>query len=392
MTTHSLVHHSSAESVRPDALKLDEFNDGVEFAGNESNASNDEVFRLREWGTHRMVPLRVPTGPRKQIEASTAGSANTTALQLSSRGIGDLELTYEGQSWRLKDWAGAVNLKQDGMPTREVTLLAGTEVTIAGRTLIAESPRTVGLRALCSRLLGWSDERIGTVDHALRAIRLASSGRAVLLLRGRGDLVPIAFAIHRHVLGEEAPFVVSDPRRENTPATVRGPANVQKGMRALRKGFGGAICVRAERLPQEFDNILKAFREPENGVRLLVCVGNSGRTGLFLGSAPIDIPSLETRTKELPRIIIEYADAAIDLLCAPGNCLSPQDLEWVAQLPKITISEVEKALRRIVAIKISRNISSAANKLGMTSVSLTRWLARRKLLKDGTRYAPQPSS
>ena len=178
MTTHSLVHRSSAESVKPDELKFDEFDAGVEFASNESNASNDEVFRLREWGTHRMVPLRVPTGPRKQVEASTAGSANTTALQLSSRGIGDLELTYEGQSWRLKDWAGAVNLKQDGAPTREVTLLAGTEVTIAGRTLIAESQRIVGLRALCSRLLGWSDERIGTVDHALRAIRLASSGRA----------------------------------------------------------------------------------------------------------------------------------------------------------------------------------------------------------------------
>ena len=186
--------------------------------------------------------------------------------------------------------------------------------------------------------------------------------------------------------------MVSDPRRQNTPAAVRGPANVQKGMRALRKGFGGAICVRAERLPQEFDNILKAFREPENGVRLLICVGNSGRTALFLGATPIDIPSLETREKELARIIIEYAEDAIDFLCAPRTCLGPQDLEWVAQLPNLTIPKVEKALRRIVAIKISRDISSAANRLGMTSVSLTRWLARRKLLKDGTRYDPQPSS
>jgi len=294
--------------------------------------------------------------------------------------------------WRLKDGAGAVNLKQDGAPAREVTLLGGTEVTIAGRTMIAESPRTVGLQALCSRLLGWSDERIGTVDHALRAIRLASSGRAVLILRGRGDLVPIAFAIHRHVLGDDAPFVVSDPRRENTPATVRGPANVQRGMRAVRKGFGGSICVRAERLPQEFDNILKTFREPESGVRLLICVGKSARTALFLGATPIDIPSLETREKELARIISEYAEDAIDFLCAPRTCLSPQDLEWVAQLPKLTIPEIEKALRRIVAMRISRNISSAANKLGMTSVSLTRWLARRTLLKDGALYAPQPRS
>jgi len=374
------------------SLEPDELDGNGEFATNELEASNsplsDEVFRLREWGTHRVVPLRVPANHHKLIEPTS-----TNALQKSSRyltrGIG--ELAYEGHSWRVKDWAGVADLKQDGAPTREAILFAGTEITIAGRTLIAESPRTIRLRAFCSRLLGWSNERIGTVDQALRAIRLASSGRAVLVLGGRGNMVPIAVAIHRHVLGGVAPFVISDPRRENTPETVRGPANDREGARAFRKALGGTLCVRAERLPQDFGDILKAFREPDSGVRLLVCVGSSARGAFSMEFSSIDIPRLETRRDELARIIIECSNDAIELLGAPRHCLTPQNLEWVSQLPSLTLPEIEKALRRIVAIKTSRNISTAASRLGMTPVSLTRWLARRKVSTGDARYAFRPA-
>jgi hypothetical protein len=388
MTTNSFLHRPLVEGIEPDEL-----DDNGELADNELDASDsplsDEVFRLREWGTHRTIPLRASGGRHKRI-----GSANPTALQMASRyiacGTGDLELAYEGQSWRVKDWAGVADLKQDGTPTREATLLAGTEVTIAGRTLIAESPHTVRLRAFCSRLLGWSDERMGTVDQALRAIRLASSGRAVLVLRGRGDMVPIAFAIHRHVLGREAPFVVSDPQRGNTPETVRGPANYKEGVRAFHKAFGGTLCVRARRLPQDFDDILVMFRGPDSSVRLLVCVGSSAREAFSMGIVPIDIPPLETRHDEVARIVGEYSEDAIEFLGIARNCLNPQDLEWVSQLPNLTIPEIEKALRRVVAIKTSRNMSAAASRLGMAPVSLTRWLARRKVSNSGTLYVPEP--
>jgi len=44
-----------------------------------------------------------------------------------------------------------------------------------------------------------------------------------------------------------------------------------------------------------------------------------------------------------------------------------------------TFIVIEKATLRLVAIRESRNLSSAAAPLGMAPVSLSRWIGRRKL-------------
>ena len=388
------MNHSVVNWPLPEVTGLHEPDDDPIPSGNTRNAIDsplrDEVFRLREWGTHRVIPLRGLTDHRLRASASDHKRiASATALRISNRQnnyhIQDAELIHEGQSWRIRDLTGIGGLKQDGVSTREVTLLAGTEVTIGGRTLIAETPHTIRLRAFFSRLLGWSDKRIGTVDQALRAIRLASSGRAILRLHGRGDMVPIAFAIHRHVLGSSAPFAVSDPRRENTRGSVRSPANYKDSMDAFHVTLGGTLCVRAKRLPKNFPEALRAFQEPDSGVQLLICVDGSAREPFPMGVVPIDIPPLETRQSELTRIIRECADDTIDVWGAFRDCLTEQDLEWVSQLPELTLPKVETALQRVIAIKTSRSISAAASRLGMASVSLVRWLARRS-----ARYVPRP--
>jgi hypothetical protein len=299
----------------------------------------------------------------------TRGDLATTANKV--------EILYEGRLWRVKDWNGVANLKQDGMPTREANLTPGTEVTLAGRIFIAESARSIALRNFCARLLGWSDGDIAVVDRALRAIRLAGAGRAALVLSGRGDLVPIAHTIHRHVLGDQAPFVVTDPRRKNTSATVRGPANCARGMEAFRRASGGTLCARARRLPPDFEEVLQALREPESGVQLMVC--SEGST--VLGAAQIDVPSLDTRRADLPRIVNEYVDDVVDLLQAPDDCLDPEDTQWImnrATLAReITIPGIEKAVLRTVAVKMTHDLTKAARLLGMTRVSLERWMSRR---------------
>jgi len=80
------------------------------------------------------------------------------------------------------------------------------------------------LRAYLGRLLGWSNT--GGVAHALRSIELAREHRAQLVLCGPGDLVPLAYGLHRRAFGGDTPFIVCDPRRGNTPASVRSPANI----------------------------------------------------------------------------------------------------------------------------------------------------------------------
>jgi hypothetical protein len=336
---------------------------------------SDKVIGLREWGAGRVFSLRAPQHSRE------TAATDTTALQLVR---GDLttttdriEIVYEGQSWRVKDWSGLSNLKQDGRPTREVSLMPGTEATIAGRTFIAESPRSIALRNFCSRLLGWNDDRIAVVDHALRAIRLASAGRAPLMLTGSGDLVPTAHAIHRYSLGDTAPFVVSDPRRKNTSATVRSPANCASGVEALQKAYGGTLCVRARRLPRDFGEILNVFREPEHPTQLMICY----RQTLLPNAAQIDIPSLDSRRFDLPRIVSEYIEDATHTLHASDDCLDQQDIEWILDHStfkgELTISGIEKAALRAVALRMTGDLTSAAELLGMARISLERWIRRR---------------
>jgi hypothetical protein len=85
----------------------------------------------------------------------------------------------------------------DGARREKMVLEPGIEIGIGGLTLIAESRSSVELRGFLARILGWRSNRIEVVDHALRSIRLAASRRVELVLRGDGDLVPIARSIHR---------------------------------------------------------------------------------------------------------------------------------------------------------------------------------------------------
>jgi hypothetical protein len=354
---------------------------------------DDEVIGLRAWGTRRVVPLEWLSDLRRVTAMSTGAphevtATSTTALQrapdaliVASRGV---ELICEGPSWRIRDRERIAQLKQDGRPTHEASLLPGMEIGLAGLTLIAETARSIALRDFCARLLGWSDDRVAAVDHALRAIRLARSGRGALVFQGNGDLVLVARTIHRRALGEDAPFVVSDPRRRNMPPTVRGPANVALGVEAFRQASHGTLCVRAQRLPQDFDDVLRLLREPDSDVQLMVCAGAevSVRDAFAVGAAPIEIPSLQTRRGELRRIVCEYLEDAIAALHAPVACLDANVVQWIIDRSSLsadpTIPDIEKAAVRLVAVRMTGDLTRAAAVLGMARVSLERWLMRRQ--------------
>ena len=62
------------------------------------------------------------------------------------------------------------------------------------------------LHKFVARILGFSIERAGAVEHAFRSIELAMAHRASLVVLGEFDLVPIAQALHRRMLGAESPF------------------------------------------------------------------------------------------------------------------------------------------------------------------------------------------
>jgi hypothetical protein len=232
------------------------------------------------------------------------------------------------------------------------------------------------LRALVERLLGWTRTRM--VDRAIQSIELAMAHRTALVLLGETDLVPIAQALHRRILGPEKPFVVCDRRRRNTPGSVRSPMNHNSAVVALQAARGGSLCVRRKLLPRDFPAMVAQLRTMDD-VQLIVCADARDDFHVFLTRpSPIRIPSLITRKKDLPRVVDEYARDAITALGAHKVRFTEADRQWILDHTPLSLSQIEKATLRLVAVRMSRNLSSAAQRLGMAPVSLSNWLGHRR--------------
>jgi pSer/pThr/pTyr-binding forkhead associated (FHA) protein len=332
-------------------------------------------MRLREWGTDTIRVLPAPP-----VVDWTVGAAEGCALRLDDP-TGRISrvharLIHDESRWLLRDLNSKNGVRVDGARRAEIVLEPGVEIGIGGLTLIAESSRSVALRGFLARLLGWGSDRTEVVDHALRSIRMAATRRVALVLCGDGDLVPTARSIHRHALGDR-PFVVCDPRRRDTRATVRSAENHETGLAALAAAQGGTLCVRSRRLPRDFAGVVAALRDPGARVQLVVCATSPDDGKPYL-AVPITVPSLAGRERELDRIVNEYAEDAMAELGASRMSFLAADHTWIRE-NAASLPEIEKATLRLIALRDSRNLTSAAARLGMAPVSLSRWIGRRKM-------------
>jgi hypothetical protein len=167
-----------------------------------------------------------------------------------------------------------------------------------------------------------------------------------------------------------------DPRRRNTLQSVRAPANLPDGADAFAAAAGGSLCVQHKRLPGAIYDILRRAHEPESDVQLVVCMAR--RPSQLGGPLAIEIPPLQLRELELPRIVDEYAAEAIaELRIQSASPFTDRDRWWVMSHCAMSLPEIEKATRRVVALAASQNLALAAARLGMAEISLTRWVERR---------------
>ncbi|HEX3759813.1 MAG TPA: FHA domain-containing protein [Kofleriaceae bacterium] len=338
---------------------------------------DDLVMRLRAWGTDLISML-----PASPVSGWMVGAGPGCALRLHdpSGQVSRIHasLIHDQARWLLRDAGSKNGMRLDGARRAEIILEPGVEIGIGGLTLIAESRRSIALRGFLARMLGWRGDRTAVVDHALRAVRMAVTRRAPLVVCGEGDLVPIARSLHRRALGDERPFVVCDPRRRRSKATVRSAENHETGLQALAAAWAGSLCVRNRRLPRDFDEVIAVLRLPETRVHLVLCAGHTDDCRSYLAT-PIIVPPLAGREIELDRIIEEYAEDAIVDLGAPRVGFLAIDHEWVREHGATSLTEIEKATLRLIALRDSRTLSHAAARLGMAPVSLSRWIGRRKM-------------
>jgi len=337
-------------------------------------AIHDQVIQVRPWGGGSVYSL-------PESGEVIAGSEATCQLRLDDPLVSRQHAAFlrRRSGWTVRDLGSKNGILIDGAHRLEGRLEPGTELTIGSVILIAESQQLITLRAFLARLLGWTEARIPDVDRALRAVRMAASHRAPLVLSGPGELALTARALHDRVRGHDKPFILCDPRRQASDGSVRSVANRDDAALALREAFGGSLCFMRRRLPSGIAEVISEARDPRTRVQLIVCAYEQEQDEVeaFLSAAPITIPPLSERADEIDRIISEYAAEAAADLGVVRDSFTDEDREWVRRHSAASLPDIEKGTRRLVAVRASQNISIAAQRLGMAPVSLARWIARR---------------
>lgn len=335
---------------------------------------NDDVVLLRWWASDRSQVM--PGGPAELV----LGADESCWLRLEDeRGRASRRhatLQSVDAKWLLRDAGSRNGMLVDNVKCSEVALEPGMEIWLGGVTLVAESARSMDLRAFLKRVLGWTDDCMRAVDLASRSIRIATRRHAALVLCGEDDLVLLARALHRRVLGIDRPFVVCDPRRKRAGENVRAAENYQSGMEAMRAAKHGSLCLWSKKLPSDFDEMKVALADPDARVQLVVCVTDTRDAEAF-GAIPIAVPSLRERARDLPRIVDEYARDLTAELGVPRKSFSRSDQAWVVEHGSSSLPEIEKVIGRILRVReAGGDLTRAAGLLGMDRWSLDKWVKR----------------
>lgn len=339
---------------------------------------DDDVVRLREWGSTRVYDLPDLLEPSAEC---FVGSAPTCAIRLQDawRLISrrHARLVRGSSGWIMQDAGSKNGLWFDNGRRLAAGLSPGVEVGIGSLTLIAESELLARLRERVSRLLGWREDRRGIVDRALRSIRASAMLAAPLLLHGDGNLVDIARQLHRVAFSSTRPFIVCDPRRQTPNETSRSAESRPTLAEALDAAQGGTVCVWASRLPHDYAERCDDARKRDVRARLVVCYRDP-EVPPETWQGAIRIPPLSERVEEIDQLVDEYA---ADTLSALGRSpmrlgVSAHEREWLRRRRIRSVPELARAVERIVAIRELGTIERASQWLRISRVALSRWLNR----------------
>lgn len=288
-------------------------------------------------------------------------------------------MTHQRSRWTIRaiDGRHAGGVFHEGVSLRELPLLPGVEIGVGNVTLIAESERSRSLTRFLARIIGLGANQRAQVDRALRTVLTAASGRrALTLCGGGGTLVSLARRLHEHVLGGK-PFIVCDPQRVPGEANVRAARNVRDPLAALAAAAGGTLCVPIRNRPQGFERMVERWRGSEARVQLVLCEPTRDEV-LDVEADAIELRPLVLHPRDRSRIIDEVAAEAAAELGVKVSIVSAADRRILLQSDAATLPALEKAMRRVFAIRHCDNqLTRAAQQLGMDRYSLDKWARRR---------------
>jgi hypothetical protein len=255
-------------------------------------------------------------------------------------------------------------------------------------TLVAESGRTIALRAALARMMGWSTELADALDVAFQNLRFAAAGKAVFMMCGEGDLLQLAQELHQLVGGEDRPIAFcSTGGRRQRPSDheaddMHSLKRVVSGREAIRLAHGGTICLDNRRLPRDVIPMLEQLRDARSPVQTLVIVLSKyvRKTEVF-SPTPFIIPTLSDRQREIERLFAEYEALSAERLNIDPSHLPVAQRRWIRDHCR-NLSEFQTAVLRLMALHHSGSVYGAAGLLQMTASGLRQWLSARRPATD----------
>lgn len=321
-------------------------------------AISDPVTRLRRRG--RRDGFDLPD----TVDSLLVGTADDCTLRIpdESEGVSrrHAKLTRKDGVWTLTDLNSKNGSRLDGERRLSFAVAPGVEVELGNLKLVAESRRLASLQRFFGRVLGFDDDRLGSVDDALRGTRDAAARRTTLFLCGDGSLVPTARQIHELALGAR-PFVVADGA----------------GLReAVKPASGGTLCLSGKARPSDL-----LFARDVNECSLFVCTSTADEAAEAIkhlkAGAIVEIPPPDKRSgDDREQMILDYASDAARVLDFRTNGFREHEMVWLRDVQLESLEEVETLTLRLVAERVLGPTHGAA-RLGITRKALSTYLTRR---------------
>jgi len=345
-----------------------------------SLAIGGRVVALRRWGTAKLYKLK------ERAEEISVGADRSADVFLNddtvSRRHARMCRGANDDHWSMLDVRSKNGIRADGIRQHVIRLEVGMVVQVGDVRLVAESKAFASLRCFLNRLIGWGPSAMEKVDEALQEMRTAQRRRDPMIFVGEGDLAPVLRDLSGYLFGSSAPFVVSDPRRQFTDEEdVRRMRNEPLLRDAVAAGVGGVVFLRSQRIDPAFADVVCDLRDPRTSAsarQVQFMIGGPvvpSEAQSVRCAAPIVIPPLSERGREVEHIISEYYEDAMREFEVRAE-IPAAERTWI-HASCTSLADIAKATRRVLALRLAGNVAAAASRLEIAPVSLRRWLRNR---------------
>ena len=338
---------------------------------------SDEVIAFRAWGDEDLVYF-------PSSSEWTIGSSASCNLRLECPGVSrqHASMTRTGAHWHIHDRASKNGVIVDGRRVSSAQVTPGAVFTLGHLRLVATSCRLTKLREFLFCIMGWCPEMGALVDETMQDLRFALLRRDPIVLSGR-QAVALAQQMAAILLGPDRPFAFHSTKLHDAvmEGDVRWFPNTKSLDAAIEMAKEGAVGIYGTPLPKEFvPTVIELRTWRERPPVIFLCEEGKLDLRVVRMAPPILVPELRARSLEELEYVVSKILFALSREWGTEIDLPEQVRHWAIENAE-TVPDLQKCLRRVVALQKAGTLLGASKLLGIAQVSLRRWFHRHPLPK-----------